>query len=337
MSVPSNPRAIVEIDGERFDSFAKTKLFKGVDVELTANESSQATWKIFDEERRFINQWSRPDGIARLDISVWLGFGDDLGAAIFTGLLANAECDDDTTTFEFYDKGYLMRRVKRTAYHKGLDDLGVIAKLVRANGLKFEGPDKPIKLDKHKSLIQDEQTDWEHARERADEAGLVLYVRGNTVYAKEAARTGEPKLIVNFATDTNLLHGSSFRYRAPENQDGAPKSVETRGRRLRGRSNVNARGTEQLEIKRDLAIKSKRHADRRAQARKELQREHAFTGRLGLLPITRDMVLDTRATVEVRNRGILFNGRYLTEITSHTFAPGQLQSELNVYRDANFA
>jgi len=105
------------------------------------------------------------------------------------------------------------------------------------------------------------------------------------------------------------------------------------GKKLTGRSTTNGRGTEHVEIKRDLAIKTKRHANRRAQAQKDLQREHAFSGQIVLLPDFGKIRPDVRDTVEVLNVTKLFSGSYVADEVEHSFAPGQLETRINLYRD----
>jgi len=338
MTAPYHPHAIIEVSGQRFDSWRDKGVFAGMEVELTTDMAAQVMWQVFDPDFKFLDNWVADDGVAVLPARVWLGFGDDLGEPVFKGLLASVERSDNLSTFRFYDMGFRMRQVKQTEYHKGLDDLGIIEKLAKQNGLKFQGPTPSIKLDKHKSVMQDAQTDWEHALERADEAGLVLYVRDDTLFAQEAAKTGTPVVELAYRKDFKLLSDFSLRFRVPENREGRPAQVETRGRgrggrRLKGKSLENERGTRQVEIKKDLAIKSKRHADRRAHARKELQREHAFTMSASMLPSFAGRRPDVRDTVKILHLGKLFSGLYLCDTVSHSFRPGELKTNLELYRD----
>lgn len=337
-----DPHCVVEVGGTRFDSWRDDAYFASVSVTLSTGEASEFSWSVHDPDYLLLDRWIAGDGLAPLEARVWLGLGAELGPPVFDGLLAGAEWRDGTTGFQFFDRGYLMRRRKETEYHRNLDDVGIIAKLARQNDLAFEGPQPAVKLDRHKSVIQDAQTDWEFASERAEDAGLVLYVRGRTLYAKEAAKTSEPVVSLTLGEDYRLLDGCSFRYRSPENQEGRPGSVRVRargkgGRRLEGKSDVNARGTSQTEIRRDLSIKTKRQADRRAEAKKALSREHAFTGRVALLDAFRGRRPDIRDTVEVLGLGKLFSGKYIAEEVHHEFAPGNLSTEISLVRDIKAA
>ncbi len=339
-----NPHCIIEIAGAsggsaRFDSWKNEGLFKSVNVDLTAREASEATVEFHDPKFVYQDKFATASGVARLRSKVWIGYGADLGQPVFDGLLASIERDTDSTTYRFFDMGYLMRQVEETEYHKGLDDLGIIKKLAAQHKLEFEGPDQPVMLDKHKSTIQTGQTDWQYAQECAERSGFVIFVRGNRLFAKEGARSSTPVLELVNKRDFRLLRDYSLRYRAPENQEGRPALVETRGRgrggkRLQGKSDESPRGGKRRAIKRDLAIRSKAHADRRAKARKELQRVHNFTGTLNLLPSVEVRNLDVRQTVRVLEVGVLFSGKYLIENVSHRFTPGQLATTLDVYRDA---
>jgi hypothetical protein len=333
---PFNPHCRILVAGNELDSWRHPSLFKSVDVILSTGDASECAWSIFDPDFKFLNQWVTEDGISVSDVKVWLGFGADLGVPIFEGLLASPEWEEETTTFRFFDRGCLMRQVQQTEYHRGLDDVGIIAKLAKQSGLGFEGPTPPIKLPKHKSIIQDSQTDWEHAEERAQDVGLALYVRRNTLYAKEAAKKSEPVVSLIYRKDPILE--AVFRYRAPENQEGRSSKVEFRargsgGKRLSGTSSTHRRGTTRVEIKNDLAVKSKSYADRRAQARKDLQREHAFTGTIVFVPDFKKARPDIRDTVQILNIGKFFSGEYICDQVNHSFAPGQLQTTLELYRD----
>lgn len=336
----TNPHAIVEFGGERFDSWLDKSVVAEANVELTTNKSSEAMLRVFDKGFEFIDRFAPTEGVPLVDVRMWLGFGDagSLGEPIFKGLLARIERGAAMTTFRAYDLGYKMRQIKRTEYHKG-SDLDVLAKLAQRNGLMFEGPGTGVQLEKHDSLIQDEQNDWEHALERAREAGLVLYVRGDTLLAKEPAKVGTPKLTLVNRHDFTLLNDYALNYKLPENVGGRPRTVETRGRgrrgrRLTGESERDARGTEQVEIKRDLAIASRSHARRRAHAKKELDREHAFTLSLRTVPTLNTTRADVRDTLRLQEVGKLFSGDYLVDSAAHNLSAGGFTSSYELYRDA---
>lgn len=340
--IPYDSHAIVELGGATIDSWQGGSLIEGVEVELATGEASAAEVRVFDPDPdyAFIKRLAAGDGVAELPARVWLGFGaqQELGEPVFKGQLAAVEREGQATVCRFYDAGFKMRRLQRAEYHRNLTDLEIIAKLARRSGLLFEGPEQSVSLDKHKSLKQEGQTDWALALDCAERSGFVLYVRGDTLFAKEAAKTGAPLITLKHRADFLLLDDFRLSYRAPENVEGRPAKVETRGRgrggkRLKGASHPHARGTEQVEIKRDLRAKSKRGADKRAEARKALQREHAFHGTIGVLPSFKGRRPDVRDTVALESLPPLFNGNYLCDRVTHTFAPGDLRMELDVYRD----
>ncbi len=322
-----------------YDSWRDKSLFLNVDVELTTNQASAATWGVFDPDFALLNKWTRTVATKKLPVRVWLGCGEDLGEPVFKGLLARVERGTSNTSFHFYDMGFVMRRVKKSEYHKGLNDVGIIKKLAERNGLKFEGPNPSVKLEAHKSLMQDGATDWEHAVERAADAGLVLYVRGDTLFAKEAVKTRAfADLTLVYKQDFALLSDFALAFKLPESQDGRSKTVEARGRgrggrRLKGHAHESARGTEQIELKRDLSISSKRHANARAHARKQLQREHAFVCSVTMLPDAARERVDIRDTIELKEVGDMFIGRYLVDKVLHRLSPGEIRTQLDLYRD----
>jgi hypothetical protein len=330
----SEPRARVEIDGQIFDSFLHPSLFSSVHVELTTNQASQVELTVIDENYKFLDSYSRADGIPLAEAFVWLGFGEDLGNSIFEGLLAGVGHGNNTSTLRFYDRSFLMRLEQKTEYHRGLD-IDVINKLATRNGLNFEGPGSFVKGLLLNSKKQEAMTDWDFAMQLAEDAGLVLYVRDKTLFAKPPARTGEPVLTLGFR-DAIVLRSPDFQYRVPENKEGRPGRVEVRGRGrgghlLTGVSDESKRGRKHVVINRSIKG-SKSEATRRAQAKKELEREPAFTGRIRSLLQT-NVRADVRETVEMIDHGLLFSGKYLVDSAEHDFAPGKLATDYDLVRD----
>ena len=341
MTTPYDPHAIVEIGGTRYDSWLDAKLFEAVDVELATNEASEAEVRFFDPDPDYtiINSITQADGVAQATVKVWLGFGElDAGAVpLFEGLLARVERDQHTTILRAYDNGFRMRKLQKTEHHNKVTYLGLIEKLAKRNGLGFEGPENPPAQERH-SIKQEAKTDWALAMECAGEIGVVLFVRGNTLYAKTAAKTGEPLIKLHFREDFLLLDDFRLNCRVPENVEGRPAKVQVRargrrGRRLKGDSAVSPRGHERVEIKNDLHTRSGRSAASRATARKELQREHAFTAELSILPAYQGPRVDVRKTVALAVLPKLFNGAWIVDRVVHRFAPGELTQQVSLFRD----
>lgn len=331
----SEPRARIEIDGEMFDSYQQSSLFSSLRADLTTNQASQVELTVCDEDYSFTDAFARSSGVVLAEAYVWLGFGEELGAPIFEGLLASIKHGDATGTLRFYDRSFNMRLEQKTEYHKGLD-IDVIRRLATRNGLTFDGPGNGVKGLPLKSKKQEALTDWEFAMQLAEEAGLVLFVREKTLYARRPARTGTP--VLSFARrDALVLLGNDMNYKVPENQEGRPRRVEVRGKgrnakRLSGFSDESNRGTQQIVINQSIKGVSKSEATRRAQAKKEMDREPAFTCRIRSLLQT-NTYADVRQTIELTDRGRIFSGTYLVDAVSHNFAPGQLDTDYDLYRD----
>ncbi|MDX6692635.1 MAG: Phage tail baseplate hub [Blastocatellia bacterium] len=332
-----NHHAIVELDGQTWDSWEDPRLFERVTADLVTNEASEATWSIRDNNFRMIDRYTRADGVPLLPVRIWLGYGPDLGEPLFKGLLARVERGPNDTTFRFYDMGFKMRLVKKPGYHNKSDDVAIIKKLAERNGLKFEGPDKPLNLGPHDAVIQDEQTDWQHAMERAEDAGLILYVRQDTLFAKQPARVGKPKMTLAYRKDFTLLSDFSLTFKAPENQDGRPQQVKVHGRgrgghRLTRDSDKSQRGHHRTHLKHDLPTHNKKSANRRAQAQKELQREHAFRCTVRIIPPAYQRA-DVRDTAQLTEMGKLFSGLYLCDSANYDFSARGLNTTYDLYRD----
>lgn len=343
-----NPHARIEIFEEQtsggkkeesgnqtWDSWANPSLFSTVGVDLVTNQASQLEFAVFDSDYKFLDQYSRAGGLPWLVARVWLGFGNDLGEPLFKGLLASVEKRSGTSTLRFYDMAFKMRQYQRTDIHKGLD-LAVMQKLVERNGLKWVGPGGNVKGLPLKSKKQEEQTDWAFLLDLAGEAGLVIYVRGDTVFATPPARTGTPVLTLG-RRNVQVLEENEMRYKVPENMEGRPRRVTHRGRgkggrRITGTSDESTRGRDRVVIKQSIKHGDKSEAQRRAQAKKELEREHAFECRVRSLRQT-NLRADVRDTVALVDHGLLFSGKYLVDSVNHDFSPGNLATDYDLYRD----
>lgn len=343
----NTPHAIVEIsrpgmtDGQGtviYDSWTSKRLFKSVEVELVTSETSQAVITLFDPNFRVIDAFAPTVPTEQSVVRIWLGFGDDLGEPVFKGLLAQIERGDRDTIFTVFDMGYKMKLIKRAGYKNKLSDLDILEGLASRNGLQFEGPEGDLNLEPHNTATQDEQTDWEWFRERAEDAGLVFYVRHDTIFAKQPAKVGTPVMTLKNRVDFNISPDFEFIFRTPENQDGKPKVVQHRrrgkaGKRVEGESDQSPGQRTDVVIKKDQANPSKAKLSKRAQAQKELEREHAFEGHVEIIMPGKNTRLDYRKTIKVDNVGKLFSGDYVCDAVTHTFAPGRLNTILDLYRD----
>lgn len=350
LELPKNPHAIIEIsrpdktDGEAlaiWDSWQQPQLFKNVSVELPTNESAEARWEFFDPQFRLIDSFAGGGGIPMATVRVFLGYGQDLGEPVFKGLLAQIERGDSATTFIAFDMGFKMKLIKKAGYKNKKDDMAILKELATRHGLKFEGPEVSLKLEPNNTTMQDEQTDWEHAMERARDAGLVLFVRQDTLFAKYPATVGNAILTFENRKDFLLRNDFDFIYRTPENQDGRPRIVKVRrrgrgGKRIEGESDSSSRGRENVVLKRDGSGKTKSKLTKRAQAQKELDREHAFEAHFSCAFPPGGELLDVRNTVAVNGVGKLFSGKYICDTVNYRYAPGEMSVDLNLYRDVNF-
>ncbi|HEY6327867.1 MAG TPA: hypothetical protein VI756_00920 [Blastocatellia bacterium] len=340
MSVPTNPHYRVSIGADVYDSWTNEQLIKQMTVELTTNLASEGLVRFFDPVFAIEDKYTVNGSVPQLTCLFWMGFGPDLGAPIFQGLLIRTERGDMDTTFRCYDMSYKMRQQVKAEYQYNKHDLQVIQILVTRNGLLFEGPDNPPALVPHKCLPQSQKNDWKHGHRRSKDAGLVLYCRNNTVYAKQPAVIGSPLVTLTYRKDFVLLHNWDATYKMPENTHGRNKHVQSRGRnkgghRLSGDSNVNARGTENLSFKHDLAIHEKAFADRKAQAQKDLQREHAFVVNVRSVPPLPNVRPDNRDTIALANCGLLWSGSFLIDKVQHDGVPAGFSTQYTLYRDVN--
>jgi hypothetical protein len=338
-----NVRSRVEIAGEVYDSHDDPSLFSRLSVELTTGQASEARWQMHDPDFKLIDKYSKAGGVPAAVVRVWLGYGEDLREPVFKGVLACVGRSPYATTLRAYDMGYMMRLVQKTGYHRG-SDLSIMRKLVTRNKtpdgkpLRFQGPAKGFPPMTVNSTIHDQRTDWAFLAELASEAGLVLWVRDDTVFAAEPAKVGDVKLSLEVGVDALLTRDFDCQFKLPENLEGRPRVVEYRGRgrggrRLAGRSDEASRGREIVVVKHDLRRHTKAVAKRRAEAKRELEREHAFQCRVKHVRPLRKGRVDVRDTVELANLGLLFSGRYIVDSVSYEVSPRGFETCYDLYRD----
>lgn len=347
--VPANPHAIVEIERPNFsdgqgtatyDSWDMPRLFQSATVDLVSNETSQAEWTIFDPRFSLIDSFAGSSPVPMSTVKVWMGFGQELGEPVFKGLLGEVRREQASTVFTAFDMAFKMKLEKKAGYKNKKDELAIIRELAKRNGLNFEGPETPLNLGPRNATMQDEATDWDHSLELARDAGLVLFVRGDTLFAKRPAKVSSPVMTLKNRGDIRLRRGWNFAFHTPENRDGRPKVVRQRGRgsagkQLEGASGISPRGREDLVVKRDVPGKAtKSKLSKRAAAQKELDREHAFHARVEtIFPTDRKELPDARQTIAIENVGKLFSGSYIADTVNLQFGPGELSVSLDLYRD----
>ena len=336
--VEKNPHSIIVLSGDRYDSWRDKQLVKHVEVELATDMSCEAKFTCYDPRFKILDRYSSGGGVPRLIVLIYMGFGEDLGQPVFKGLLDKVDRGDTETTFVFGDMGLKMRDELKAEYHKGLNDLGIISKLTKRHGLEFEGPDSAVDLEIHPSMIQDFKNDWHHAKERAGSSGFNVFVRQDTLFCKEPAKIGDPILTLKYRKDFWMLHEFSLGYKLPENIKGRPKIVHRRGRkrggwRLEGQSSGHSRGHHPVEGRHDLAEHTKKYANRRAHAHKELQREPSFDCTIRSIPPLPGVRPDIRNTIELQELGKLFSGPYLCDKVRHEHSGSSFQTEYSLYRD----
>src|SRR5207253_11013546 len=139
---------------------------------------------------------------------------------------------------------------------------------------------------------------------------------------RAAARTGTPVLTLK-RFDVRTLKTSDLRYKTPENLEGRPRRVEHRGtsrdsKRVVGSSDKNIRGRDIIVTNKSIKHGHKSEVQRRAQAKKDLDREHAFDCRVRSIMQT-NIRADVRDTVELIEHGRLFSGNYLVDTVEHSF------------------
>lgn len=333
-----NPHAIIQIGGQIYDSWKNPRLFKSVEVQLTTNQSSKTLWKIFDPNFKFYNYFTQNNGVSPVTVNIYLGFGQNLGKPVFVGTLVNLDRNRKDTIFEIYDLGFKMKKHKRPGYKNKKNDIEIIGLLAARNGLKFSPPPDDLKLEPHRAVMQDEQNDWEHAMERARDAGLVLFVREDILYARYPAKLSSPKLEL-YNRKNNLLSDFRVLLKTLENEDTRPRIVKTRGRgvggkRLEGKSSVDDDGRDNIMLKKALpSPATKKKFNRRAQAQKELDREHAYEGFVKFPFIYQDIRLDVRDTIRLLGVPKLLSNDYICDKVKYIFAPGQMDVVCDIYRD----
>jgi hypothetical protein len=327
---------------ETFSTLLDSGLFARVSVELTTGQASQAIVSVFDPDLKILNSFTTKEGIVRSTARVWIGYEHKLGEPVMKGVIARVERARHATTFRIYDMSYVMRQAQKTGYHRGAD-VAIMRKLVTRNKtpegkpLKFDLPARfpPLTIA---STIHDQRTDWEFLSMLAADAGLVLWTRDDTVFAREAAQIGVEVDTFEFGEDFLLLSDYDLMYRTPENVSGGPKVVVKRargrgGRRLESKSGESVRGrVVHVDVKRDGFGNSKAALTRRAKAKWELEKENTFEARFGLIRPIPNRRIDVRDTIRVTGLGDLFSGLYLVDSVTYEGGPQGFSTSFDLYR-----
>lgn len=340
MIIPTNPFAVVEIDGRRYSSRDQGSPIMSVQIDLTTDKSSQATLVVKDLSFNFTDKHLTGDGMKSLEGRFWLGFGDEgnPGPAIYSGVLVrHHRARHGAATFTFHDKSTLMKRGKKSRFHKKTSDIGLMRKVVAEHNLLFNGPDRRDDGDVHDDLAQYALTDWEMVSEASLRQGLRHWVHGDTFFAKEAGHVGLSVAEIILGEDERVLD-FDFNYKLPENRRGRPRRVRHQGRGrggrlLTGSSDVSPRGFDEM-THRDLPSHTSSAFRRHAQGRKDRSREHAFDNTLSLIPYYPDgRRIGLRSTITVLGAGDFYSGLYLIDPLSFDFKPGSLYCTLHDVRD----
>jgi hypothetical protein len=329
------PHCIVEIENRRFDSWSGKDLISS-SIELTTDKTGEATVELLDINFKLIDSFLS-GGVKPLQARFWYGWDKSLGSALFVGSLARVEWSDGATTLRFHDFSSKMKQQKKARYHKKKSDLKILKDLAEENGLKFVASAKIKDGEPFDSLMQSGKTDWEFAMKVAERSGLRLYVRGNTLFAVEAGKTGESAAAMALGKDFSLLRGFNLSYKLPENKKGRPHKSEVRGRgradkQLKGSTETGQSGTTDVVVHEDLPNPSIAVATRRAVGKSNRRREYAFEHQLKTMPSFRT-IIEVRNTLTLAGMGKFFSGKYVVTDIRYNFRAGELTSELTVGRD----
>lgn len=333
------PHCIVEIENRRFDSWRGEDLMSS-SVELTTDKTGEGVVELLDPDFKIVDGFLG-GGAKALQARFWYGWEIDLGASLFVGILARAEWSDGATTLRFHDFSAKMKQSKKTRYHKKKSDLKILKDLAAENELNFvlkpNSKSQFVESQPFDSIMQSSKTDWELALKTAERAGLRLYVRGDTLFAVQAGKTGEPSATLNFGKDFTLLRGFNLSYKLPDNKKGKPKKTEVRlrgksGKQMKGLVQPGQRGLTDVVIHEDLPNPSVAIATKRAAGKTNRTREYAFEHQLKTMP-TFQSIIEVRDTLTLAGMGRFYSGNHLVTDIRYNFRPGDLNSEITVGRD----
>lgn len=337
MNVEFDPHGRVEIESTRYDTWRDKGLVTGISVELCTDKSAEAVITIVDEEFKWTDRHVSPSGMQQLKAVFWLGFGEKLGLPLFKGTLARCEHDGTIASFHFHDASTRMKQERKVRYHNKQSVLQILKKLAADNGLSFSGPEAGADTDIYDSLIQKGETDWAFARRIASRAGYVMWVSDENLFVQEAGNKGTSVAALKYHTHFEMLHGSSFSYKLPENKRGRSRRTSVHGRarddrKLSGEEAAGARGTTHVIVNEDLPKHSMKEATRRAKGHSQKKREHAFEHEIRSLPDFRKRI-GCRETITLEGLGAFYSGDYIVDSIRYEYAPGALTQEMRVFRD----
>jgi len=229
-------------------------------------------------------------------------------------------------TVRAYDRSHRLYRGTHTRTYTGMSDSDIAGEIARAVGLQVESdPSSPA----HDHVYQDGQTHMEFLRERAWRIGYEVYVRGRTLYFKDASRNSEQPIELEWGKElrsfrpvltlTEQVGQVTVKGWDPANKreivgqatrgETAPEIGESSGAQMAEQAFGSA-----SELVVHSRVASQDEADRLAQAHLD-RRSGAFVtakGECNGLPALR-----AGSLVEISALGNRFSGRYRVTSATH--------------------
>lgn len=184
---------------------------------LTLNEGKTASnvkIQIHDPVLELATALPLPIRKTRVPVEVWFGYGNRL-VKVFSGYysILGASGLPGQTSITAVDKAKGMRRVSKSRNLTASSLADLFTRLAKEAGLKIKMHDR-AKLEKlaFSSVIQDNVSDWETVTEIAEETGLRVYVRNDTLYVGDFNRTFPARTVRVEVADVN----NGFTFDVPE-------------------------------------------------------------------------------------------------------------------------
>lgn len=330
------PQMHVMVNGARLPQDAYDAILEGV-VESGLHLPDACTIRVHDQDFKWLDSDHWKEGNA---IKIEAGQGQQQPLIkIFEGEITTLELDlaamgSAMLTVRCMDKAHRLHRGKRRETYVNMTDSDIVRKIAQRNGLTSEIDSTPVV---HEWVIQSNQTDWELLQMMAKRDGFRVYLEGeNKLCFKKVENTTPTTLQLEWGHDlrsfrirvssSNQVNKVTVRSWDPKTkqaivgqatrpQGGPQISMRSEG----GATAQQAFGQAEMVVV-DHPVHNQQQANAIAQS---------LCDEIGASFIEADGLcynhpeLSPGDSVELKNVGNRFNGKYIITTVSHTFSAAE--------------
>ncbi len=329
------PQMKVRVNGQDLPQDAANAILEGV-IESTLHLPDACSIRIHDHEFKWLDSDLWKEGNS---VMITAGQGRDPLRTIFEGEITTIELDlagmgVATMTVRCMDKAHRLHRGKRRETYANVKDSDIVSKIAQRNGLQADIDATPTV---HEWVFQSNQTDWEFLQMLANRNGSRVYLEGADKLCFKIMRDADASAVeLEWGQDLR-----SFRIRvSSSNQVNKvivrswdpikKRAIIGQATTARGAAEISQRGSGAAAARQAFGDAEMVVVDHpvhnEAQARSIAQ---SLCDEIGTSFVEADGLcynhpgLSPGDTVELKNIGKRFNGKYIVTSTTHTFSAAE--------------